>query len=870
MPRIVTDWLGDHVELPADLTAEQLAAALVKVGLEEEEIHPAAVTGPLVVGRVLAQTPEPQKNGKTINWCLVDVGPEHNATHIKGVDDADVPVGGARGIICGAHNFGVGDLVVVSLPGTVLPGGFAIAARKTYGHVSDGMICSVRELGIGEDHDGILVLTRAGFDAADLTPGQDAIALLGLGDEVLEINVTPDRGYAFSYRGVAREYSHSTGARFTDHGLAANLTTPPPAATADGFAVEVEDAAPIHGQVGCDRFVTRVVRGIDPAAPTPDWMKRRLEGSGMRSISLAVDVTNYVMLDLGQPLHAYDLGSVAAPIVVRRAAPGERLTTLDDVDRALDAEDLLITDSPAGERGARVLGLAGVMGGASSEVGEATTDVLVEAAHFDPITVARTARRHRLPSEAAKRFERGVDPLLPAVAAQRVVDLLVELGGGTADPAVSDLDTTTAPKPVRLDVTLPTRLSGVAYDRAQVVGILEQIGCTVTDAVAGAAVDAVRVTPPSWRPDLTEPAALVEEVVRIAGYDQIPSVLPAAPGGRGLTTEQRARRSVARALAEAGLVEVLSYPFVGQADLDALGLPADDVRRETLRLANPLADDRPSLRADLLSTLLETARRNVSRGLPDVAVFEIGLVTRPVPGTPAPPQLPVGVRPSDEDLAALVSAVPPQPRHVAGVLTGRARPAGWWGDGRAADWTDALAAARLVAERTGAEVTVVADTGTMPWHPGRCAALTLADGTVVGHAGELHPKVVEALALPARAAAFELDLGALIAAGGEEPVAASPVSAFPAAKEDFAFVVDAAVPAADVHAAVVAGAGTLLEDARLFDVFTGEQVGEGKKSLAYSVRLRAADRTLTADDVRAVREGVVAAAAERVGAVLRG
>jgi phenylalanyl-tRNA synthetase beta chain len=870
MPRIVTDWLGEHVELPADLTADQLAAALVKVGLEEEEIHPAAVTGPLVVGRVLSQTPEPQKNGKTINWCLVDVGPEHNATQVTGVDDADVPAGGARGVVCGAHNFGVGDYVVVSLPGTVLPGGFAIAARKTYGHVSDGMICSLRELGIGEDHDGILVLTRAGFDAAELTPGQDAVTLLGLGDEVLEINVTPDRGYAFSYRGVAREYAHSTGARFTDRGLAENLETPPPAATADGFAVEVDDAAPIHGQVGCDRFVTRVVRGIDPAAPTPPWMKRRLEGSGMRAISLAVDVTNYVMLDLGQPLHAYDLAEVAAPVVVRRAAPGERLTTLDDVDRALDAEDLLITDSPAGERGSRVLGLAGVMGGASSEVSPATTDVLVEAAHFDPITVARTARRHRLPSEAAKRFERGVDPRLPAVAAQRVVDLLVELGGGTADAAVSDLDTTTPPKAVRLDVTLPTRLSGVEYDRSTVVGILEQIGCTVTDAVAGASVDAVRVTPPSWRPDLTEPAALVEEVVRIAGYDQIPSVLPAAPGGRGLTSEQRARRSVARALAEAGLVEVLSYPFVGQADLDALGLPDDDVRRTTLRLANPLADDRPFLRADLLSTLLETARRNVARGLPDVAVFEVGLVTRPTPGTPAPPQLPVGVRPSDDDLAALVAAVPDQPRHVAGVLTGRAVPPGWWGGGRAADWADALGAARLVAARTGAEVTVVADAGTMPWHPGRCAALTLPDGTVVGHAGELHPKVVEGLGLPARSAAFEVDLDALIAAGGDEPVTAAPVSAFPAAKEDFAFVVDVAVPAADVHAAVVAGAGPLLEDARLFDVFTGDQVGEGKKSLAYSVRLRAADRTLTADDVRAVREGVVAAATARVGAVLRG
>jgi phenylalanyl-tRNA synthetase beta chain len=855
MPRIVMDWLGEHVELPAGLTAEQLAADLVRVGLEEEAIHGAAVTGPLVVGRVVELTPEPQKNGKTINWCRVDVG-EHNAD------------GSPRGIVCGAHNFGVGDLVVVALPGAVLPGPFAISSRKTYGHVSDGMICSVRELGIGDDHDGIMVLTRHGYDAADLAPGQDALALLGLGDEVLEINVTPDRGYAFSYRGVAREYAHSTGAAFTDRGLPEALPTPPPAATPDGFAVVVDDAAPIHGQVGCDRFVTRVVRGIDPAAPTPGWMKRRLEGSGMRAISLAVDVTNYVMLDLGQPLHAYDLAKVAAPIVVRRAAPGERLTTLDDVDRALDAEDLLITDSPDGARGARVLGLAGVMGGASSEVSAETTDVLVEAAHFDPISVARTARRHRLPSEAAKRFERGVDPCLPAVAAQRVVDLLVELGGGVADPAVSDLDTTTAPAPVELDVTLPSRLSGVTYTREQVVGTLEQIGCTVSDGV-GASTDVV-VTPPTWRPDLTEPAALVEEVVRIVGYDQIPSVLPAAPGGRGLTREQRTRRSVARALAEAGFVEVLSYPFVGTADLDALGLPDDDARRVALRLANPLADDRPLLRTHLLVTLLDTARRNVSRGLTDVALFELGLVTCPTPGAPAAPQLPVAVRPSEADLEALAQAVPAQPRHVAGVLTGRREAAGWWGEGRAADWADALEAAQLVASRVGVTLVPSADASTMPWHPGRCAALALPDGTVVGHAGELHPKVVERLGLPARSAAFELDLSALVAASSGEALAATPVSAFPAAKEDFAFVVDAGVPAADVHAAIVDGAGELLEDATLFDVFTGEQVGEGKKSLAYSLRLRAADRTLGADDVRAVRDRVVATTAERVGAVLRG
>ncbi|WP_125775342.1 phenylalanine--tRNA ligase subunit beta [Antribacter gilvus] len=856
MPLIVKEWLADHVELPADLTAEQLAADLVRVGLEEEAIHGAAVIGPLVVGRVVEQSPEPQKNGKTINWCQVDVG-VHN---VDGVPAADG--GTPRGIVCGAHNFGPGDLVVVALPGAVLPGPFAIASRKTYGHVSDGMICSQRELGLGEDHEGIIVLPRLGYAEADLTPGQDAIELLGLGDEVLEINVTPDRGYAFSYRGVAREYAHSTGAKFLDRGLP---TGAEPAATPDGFEVVVDDAAPIHGVTGCDRFVTRVVRGIDPAAPTPRWMKRRLEGSGMRSISLAVDITNYVMLDLGQPLHAYDLDQVAAPIVVRRAAAGERLTTLDDVGRALHAEDLLITDSPEG-RGSRVLGLAGVMGGASSEVSGATTAVLVEAAHFDPITVARTARRHKLPSEAAKRFERGVDPRLPAVAAQRVVDLLVELGGGTADPAVGDVDTTSPSAPVALRVTEPARLVGVEYTPEQVRATLEEIGCVVEAGDEGVLV----VTPPSWRPDLTGSAELVEEVVRITGYDKVPSVLPAAPGGRGLTAEQRTRRSVARALAEAGFVETLSYPFVGDAEVDALGLPADDDRRAAVRLANPLADDKPLLRTNLLVTLLETVRRNVSRGLTDLAVSEVGLVTRPRAGAPAAPALPGGVRPTPEQLEALAAAVPAQPRLVAGVLTGRRERAGWWGEGRAADWADAVAAARLVVERTGAEVTVSADAERLPWHPGRCARFTLADGTVVGHAGEMHPKVVETLGLPARAAAFELDLSALVAAAPSTPVQAVPVSAFPAAKEDLAFVVDASVPAEAVRRAIVDGAGDLLEDAALFDVFTGSQLGEGKKSLAYALRLRATDRTLSADDVRSVREGVVAAAAEQVGAVLRG
>ncbi len=860
MPYVPLSWLAEHVAVPAGTTAAELAADLVRVGLEPEQIIPPAVTGPLVVGRVLSIETEEHKNGKSINYCRVDVG-EHNDAPGEGKEPADVP---SRGIVCGAHNFAVGDEVVVALPGTTLPGDFHISSRKTYGHVSDGMICSARELGLGEDHSGIIVLREFLPDLEVPAPGSDAIGLLGLGAEVLEVNVTPDRGYCFAMRGLAREYSHATGAAFTDPALPQNLPGgPPPAATPDGFAVEVEDSAPIDGAVGCDRFVTRVVRGIDPAAPSPAWLTERLVQAGMRPISLAVDVTNYVMLDLGQPLHAYDLATLAAPIVVRRARAGETLTTLDDVERTLSGEDLLITDSPGGERGGRVLGLAGVMGGAETEVSERTTDVLIEAAHFDPVSVARTARRHKLPSEAAKRFERGVDPRLQAVAAQRAVDLLVEYGGGTADPAVSDLDRTTLPAPVRFPLAEARRLTGVDYPVAQIVGLLREIGAEVTEPDADGVVT---VTPPSWRPDLVGPAHLVEEVARLAGYDEIPSVLPAAPAGRGLTAGQRHRRDVARALADRGLVEVLSYPFVGDVH-DRMALPDDDERRLALRLANPMADDAPLMRTSLLDSLLETARRNVGRGLEDTRVFELGLVTRPA-GVGVAPSPGVDRRPSPEELSALAAAVPHQPRHVAGVLTGTAEADGVHGPGRRADWTDAVDAVHAVAESVGVTVELAAGERA-PWHPGQCAEVR-AGGRVVGYAGALHPRVAAAFDLPAGAVAFELDLDALTGASDGEWLQPVPVSTYPPGKEDIALVVDAGVPAGEVLAVVREGAGELGEEVRLFDVYTGEQLGEGRKSLAFSLRLRAPDHTLTAEETAAVRERIVALAAERVGAVLRG
>ncbi|NCD18883.1 MAG: phenylalanine--tRNA ligase subunit beta [Actinobacteria bacterium] len=844
MPYVPLPWLAEHVEVPAGTTVAQLAADLVRVGLEEESITPPTVTGDLVAGRVLSVRKEKHKNGKVVNYCRVDVGRFNDAPG-TGAEAADVP---SRGIVCGAHNFAEGDHVVVALPGSVLPGPFPISARRTYGHVSDGMICSEHELGLGNDHSGIMVLER--YLTGPLPEvGTNMIDVLGLGTELLEINITPDRGYCFSMRGVAREYSHSTGARFTDPVTQLH----PPVPSRGGFGVEVRDEA--HGNAGCDRFIARAVRGVNPQAPSPAWMQERLRQAGMRPISLAVDVTNYVMLDLGQPMHAYDLGKLAAPIVVRRARPGERLTTLDDVDRELDPEDLLITDTD----GERVLALAGVMGGASTEIDAATTDVLLEAAHFDPVTVARTARRHRIPSESGKRFERGVDPQLPPFAAQMAAELLVRYGGGVIDDVVTDLDTTTPPPAVVLDGTLPARIVGVPYTVGEVEETLTMLGARVQREG-----ETLRVTPPTWRTDLVVPEDLVEEVARLRGYDQIPSVVPSAPAGRGLTRTQLRRRAVMRALAEHGLNEVLSYPFVGDVH-DRLQVPPDDPRRTMVRLANPIADDAPYLRTSLLATLLEVGRRNVGRGN-DLAIVETGLVTvgGEHAGSPLPP---VAQLPDPVTLAAIHESVPEQPLHVAALAAGPLAPGGALGVPRPVDWADAIELAQLVGRTVGVRMEAQR-TEYAPWHPGRCAALT-AGGAVVGHAGELHPHVVEDLGLPSRTVAFELDLDAVFSAVPEGALQVDPVSTFPLAKEDIALVMDASIPNGTALAVVRAAAGDLAEEVRLFDDYRSGALGDGLKSLAFALRFRAADRTLTAKEIAEVRARVIGTAADELGARLR-
>ena len=841
--RVPLSWLREYVDVPADATTDDVFAALVSVGFEEEETVGFEVSGPVVVGQVLSFEAEPQSNGKTIRWCQVDVGPSTSSGTGRDV----------RGIVCGASNFLVGDKVVVSLPGAVLPGPFPISARKTYGHVSDGMIASAKELGLGDEHNGILRLTELGLDPE---VGADAIALLGLDDVAVDVNVTPDRGYALSLRGIAREYAHATGAAFRDPAAHEWADVQP----GSGFPITVDDAAPIRGCVGASEFVARVVRGVDPSRPTPPWMIARLTLAGIRSLGILIDITNYVMLELGNPIHGYDLDKLTGGITVRRAAEGEKLVTLDGKERTLSAEDLLITDESG------PIGLAGVMGGGTTEMSDTTRDVLIEAANFDPVTIARSARRHKLPSEASRRFERGVDPLIPFVAARRVADLMVSLAGGTLD---TELGGALYGEVFLPSILLPRAfvpaLIGVDYTDAEITGALEMIGCEVTPVEeADAGWD---VIPPSWRPDLTDKWTLAEEVARIHGLDRIPSILPTPPSGRGLTSLQKGRRRVANALAAAGFVETPSFPFA-TADANDLHGSASGEHAPAVKLANPLDGQAPYLRRSLVPGLVQVAHRNLSRGFTDLALYETGLVFTPEAGvdygTAEVP--PLAQRPTDETLAELNAAIPPQPRHVAVLLTGNLQAKQPAHPAVPMELADALAAVEVIGAAAGVRIDV-AQGQRAALHPGRTGILSVA-GVEVGYVGELLPAVAADADLPGRVYVAELDLDGILSLAGA-PDAAASLSGFPAATQDVSLVVGVDVVAADVRAALVEGAGDLLESLRLVDDYRGQGVAEGTKSLTFALRFRAPDRTLTAAEATEAKLAGVAVAAERYGATIR-
>ncbi len=827
-------WITDVVAAGTpgwSVTPAQLDDGFVSVGFETEGHEPVPeTTGPLVFGRVEA-IEELTEFKKPIRYCQVNVGDANGS-------------GELQNIICGARNFAVGDTVVVALPGTVLPGNFAISARKTYGKVSEGMICSEAELGLTDSAAGILTL---GSDAG--APGEDAREFLGLDDEIFEVNITPDRGYALSLRGLGREICSAFDLPFVDP--VAEVAAETAASETAGAALNVD----VHDDAECARFGLRTVTGIDPEAKTPFWMRRRLMLAGQRPVNVPTDITNYVMLLTGQPMHAFDASAIAGSLVVRSARQGEKLTTLDHVERTLDPEDVVICDDNG------VQSLAGVMGGSTSEISDSTVDVVFEAAQWSPLRVFRTGRRHKISSEASRRFERGVDPALVEPALELACQLLQQIAGGQVSGSRTVIGEVAQPKPIAMSVHRPGEVAGVDYAEETVIARLEEVGCQVERNAEDRAQ--LLVTPPTWRPDLTMPADLVEEVLRLEGLEDIPSILPVAPAGHGLSARQLRRRQVGHALAHAGYLEIIPTPFTSNEVFDQWGLAKDDPRRQTVKIINPLESQAAQLGTTLLPAMLDSLKRNVARGQVDISLYGVAQVAF-AHGDGFSPMPSVAGLPAAEELTAVKDSLPQQPLHVAVVATGLKELVTPWSAGRNFEAVDAIEAAHVVARAAGVELTV-RGVEYLPWHPGRCAEFSI-DGVVVGHAGELHPQVCKQLGLPERTCAMELDLDAM---PYQENLPAPVLSPFPAVHQDVAVVVSNQVAAADVEATLREGAGELLESIRIFDVYRSEALGEERRSLTFSLRFRALDRTLTEEEASEARLQAIELAKQRHGAELR-
>jgi len=808
--KVSRNWLGDLLAtLPP---AEELARQLTFAGLEVEGVEfPGARLAGVVVARVIAATPHPDASKLTVT---------------------QVDAGGGRPVqvVCGAKNFQVGDLVPLATAGTVLPDGTKISRASLRGVDSAGMLCSARELGLAEDASGLLLLP------ANLNPGTPLAEALGLDDAVLEMNVTPNRGDALSHLGVAREVSVLTGQPLRRKSLEVPETSEDVHAAA---RVRVEDA------VGCRRFAARVVEGVK-IAPSPEWLVRRLQACGVRSINNVVDITNYVMLEIGQPLHAFDLDRLSgAELVVRRARAGERLTTLDGKERALSSEDLLVCDAE------RPKALAGTFGGADAEVSEATRRVLLEGANWDPVTVRRMARRHQLHTEASHRFERGVDVAAGPAGVDRAAALMAELAGGAVRRGRIDVyPAPAAATVVRLEAGQVSRLLGANVPEAEVARILSALGFLAEKQHGGATLWRV----PSWRVDVSLPEDLVEEVARIRGYDTVPASLPALteslkPEPVAVEVERRVRN----ALAGAGFDEVVNYSFVDpgllpqvtERSLEELGTPV-----EAVTLKNPLSPQQSAMRTSLFASLLPNLAHNLRQGQEGVRLYEIGRVYL------RDPEGGVGLRP-----------VAREPVRVGGLLWGRRLPRGWTGGEDSNDFYDAKGAVEAVLQALGAPVPSARLVRRAPYHPRASASLVIGD-TVLGMVGELHPAAARALELPKGVQLFELDLEALVRVADVVPRLRS-LNRFPAVLRDLAVVVPESERAEDIRAVIREVGGPLVEEVLVFDVYVGKPLPPGRKNLAFALRYRAPDRTLKDEEVQAAHARIVEEVNRRLGAELR-
>ena len=819
--RVPYSWLREYCD--PGVGAAEIAERLVMTGTEVERVGsvgPPAADG-FVVGRVLSAEQHPDAD--RLRVCRVDDGE------------------GERTIVCGAANVAAGQTVAVALPGARMPGGEKLRKAKLRGVASEGMILSVSELEIGEDADGILVLdggVAAGTPLAEVLP---------LAEPVLELEVTPNRVDCFGVWGVAREVHAISAAP-----LAAEPWSEDAIAEGEG---EVADFASVAVEVPelCPRFTARVFADVT-VGPSPLWLQARLTAAGQRPINNVVDVTNYVMLLTAQPLHAFDLDKVpGGALTVRAANDGEKMTTLDGVERGLDAETVLVCD------GDGPTGIAGIMGGQVSEVSATTTRVLLEVANWNGTNILRTSRLLGLRSEASSRFEKQLHPEL-CMRAQRIASrLLVELCGAKLVPGTIDVAAAPAPAPrIRLRAARVEGLLGMKIEQADQVAYLQRLGFGVE--VDGE--DLQVAVPPERHHDVTREVDLIEEVGRIHGFDEhLPTTLPAvAAKVGGLSREQQLRRRAEDGLRDLGFDQVVGWSFTDPGEAGRLRIAAGDPRAEAVLLANPLSEDQSAMRTTLLGSLLDVASRNLAREADSVAVFESG---------PVYLQLDVV---GDGPLAGVFSgqrAAPfAEPHRLACLAVGSPAGRSWRGGGEGADFFALKATLEALAGQLGVELGFEAlESAPEPFlHPGRAAAVSIAE-TPVGWIGEIHPLVCREWDLEA-AVGFEVATAALVGAAGLGEESYEDVTTFPSVRQDLAVVVPVEVAATSVRDAVLEGGGELLRAADVFDLYEGEQLGEGRKSLALGLEFRAPDRTLTDDEVAALRDAIKAGL-EQIGGTLR-
>jgi phenylalanyl-tRNA synthetase beta chain len=793
--KFTLDWLREFVDLPVT-DPDEIAAVFENLGHEVEgwERIETRFTD-VVVGKVLEVGAHP--NADKVRVTRVDVGEE------------------VLDIICGAWNFDAGAIVPVAKPGAVLQGDFKITQRAIRGVTSNGMICSEAELEVGEDANGIMVLDADYPEAAEHL-GEDFHELLPKDDVVFDVTITPNRPDCMSVYGLARE-------------LAAYFEIPIVEPRLEYPTSEAATSVAILDDTACPRFVGREVRGIT-VGPSPHRIRARLAAAGVRPISNVVDASNYAMIEFGHPTHAFDADRLGETVVVRLATEGESITTLDDVERQLLGSDIVVADAT------RPVAIAGVMGGADTEVFDETTNVLVEAAYWDPPSVLLTSRRLGLRSEASARFERGMDPEFCRFAADRVAQLLVETAGGSVAGLVDAYPAPPVPRVLDLSMDEIERVLGIRLAPETAGSLLERLGF----GVAGG--DPLRVAVPTRRPDVDRPVDLIEEVARLYGYDNIPSRLRFGDG-IGLPDRERRLRTMRELLVGAGYHEIISFSFIGAADLDVLDLPEDDPARTGIPVVNPLRVEEGVMRTTLLAGLLKGAAGNLAKRIDDVRLFEIGKVFLPGDGV-----------------------LPEQPDRLGFVATGRATQT-WDGATRGYDVFDATGLWDVIAQATEVEEAEVRAVSKAPFHPGRAAEIVL-DGAVLGIIGEIHPAVAGALGVEGRMIAGELDLDPLIA--DREPWAFREPSDYPPQMFDLAFEVDASIPAGSILSAIDGAAGGLIETRRIFDVYEGDPVPAGRKSVAINLVVRAPDRTLSDEDVTPIRRKIVEAVEQATGAALRG